>query len=224
MSTLRHPVGPQPKRVYWRRRLVVLFVLVAIVAIVVLIVVRPGSGDAATAPAATPSGSAAASDTSGTSGTDATPAPGSVEGAADGSTTVEGGPCDPADVSVVPVTDATNYTAGAIPQISFTITNTGTVACTVNAGTSQQVYTITSGDEVYWTSTDCQTDPTDTEALLAPGVPVASTPFAWDRTRSSPDTCSATDPPQVPAAGASYHLAVSVAGIPSATTQQFILN
>ncbi len=227
-------MGPQPKRVYWRRRLVVLFVLVAIVAIVVLIVVRPGAGagaegnppvgsgatpnPAATTPA--PDGGAA-----GDSG--ATPAAGSLEGAdqaAAGSNAVAGDPCLPENITVVPVTDATNYAAGANPQISFTITNTGPVSCTINAGTTQQVYTITSGTETYWTSTDCQTDPVDAEALLDPGVAVSSTPFTWDRTRSTPDTCSSTDRPAVPAGGASYHLTVSVAGIPSTTTQQFLLN
>ena len=205
-----------------------LFVLVAIVAIVVLIVVRPGPG--AGAEGGTPAGAGATpgpSSSAGASDAGSTPAAGSLEGAdaaAAGSDAVAGDPCLPENVSVVPVTDATNYAAGANPQISFTITNTGPVSCTINAGTTQQVYTITSGTETYWNSTDCQTDPVDAEALLDPGVAVSSTPFTWDRTRSAPDTCGSTDRPAVPAGGASYHLTVSVAGIPSSTTQQFLLN
>ena len=96
-------------------------------------------------------------------------------------------------------------------------------SCTINAGTSKQVYTITSGTEAYWISTDCQTDAADTPAMLEPGVTVTSTPFAWNRVRSSPSTCAGTQA-AVPAGGASYHLTVSVDGIASASTAQFILN
>lgn len=227
MSTIGEPGAPGrlPKQVYWRRRAVVLLGLIAVIVIVVLIIVRPGAGAQGEVPVG------AGSSATPTSAAGSTPAPGSLEGdaaagdaAGDASATEPGGPCAADDISVVPVTDATNYAAGANPMISFSITNTGTVACTINAGTAQQVYTITSGPETYWLSTDCQTEPTDTEALLEPGVAVTSTPFSWDRTRSATDTCASPDRPQVPAAGASYHLAVSVAGIPSTTTQQFILN
>jgi hypothetical protein len=222
MSTLRHPVGPQPKKVYWRRRLVVLFLLVAIVAIVVLIVVRPGSGAGAEADApVTPAPSSSAPAAGG--GADVSPTPGAVDSGS-GTPAGEVAACAAGNISISPVTDATNYEAGANPQLSFTITNTGSEACKINAGTSQQIYTITSGDETYWVSTDCQTDPSDTEAVLEPGVPVSSTPFTWDRTRSSADSCSSTTRPQVPAAGASYHLNVQVAGIDSSESQQFILN
>ncbi|MCS5732373.1 DUF4412 domain-containing protein [Herbiconiux daphne] len=222
MSTLRHPVGPQPKKVYWRRRLVLGFVLVAIIAIVVLIIVRPGSGAGAGADASVATSSPAAGDTA--PATTAAPAtPGAVDSGSD-TPAGEVAACAAGNISVVPVTDAATYEPGVNPQLSFTITNTGSEACKINAGTSQQIYTITSGEETYWVSTDCQTDPSDTQAVLEPGVGVSSTPFSWDRTRSSAETCTATDRPQVPAAGASYHLNVRVAGIDSAETQQFILN
>jgi len=232
MSTIRHPVGPQPKKVYWRRRLVVLFVLLAVIAVVVLIVVRPGSGaQGEPAPVVSPSASAGApASTASTApatdaAADSAAAPDPAADAATAAPAVEpGGPCDPSTIQVEPVTDAVTYASGVNPQISFTITNTGSVACTVNAGTSQQKYTITSGAETYWVSTDCQTGASDTPALLEPNVPVSSTPFAWDRTRSSASTCGAADRPQVPAGGASYHLDVEVAGVPSTTTTQFILD
>ena len=60
--------------------------------------------------------------------------------------------------------------------------------------------------------------------MLEPGVALATTPFAWDRTRSDPATCDATDRPQVTAAGASYHLDVTINGVASAETKQFLLN
>ncbi len=226
-------MGPQPKKVYLRRRLIVLGVLVAIIAIVVLIIVRPGSGAQGETPVAGPTSSAGAAD--GTAGgaaggadaaagaADPSAAPGTVDSASQ-TPPGEVAACAAGNVSIAPVTDADTYAAGVMPKLSFTITNTGSEACKLNAGTSQQVYTITSGSETYWISTDCQTDPTDTEAVLEPGVAVSSTPFAWDRTRSAADTCMSSARPAVPAAGASYHLSVSVAGIPSADTKQFILS
>ena len=115
------------------------------------------------------------------------------------------------------------YEAGEQPQLSVTITNTGKNICVLNAGTAAQVFTVTSGDEVYWTSTDCQVDPIDAEVSLTPGTPISSSvPILWDRTRSSTETC--TGPREaVPAGGASYHLAVSVDGFVSADTKQFQL-
>ncbi|MFB2554580.1 hypothetical protein [Herbiconiux liangxiaofengii] len=225
MSTLRHPVGPQPKKVYWRRRLVVLLIVAAIVAVVVLIIVRPGSGsDSAAGPADGSTGivPSASSDAAAPDAGAASAAPGTVD--AGSGAAADAAACAGGNIQVTPVTDADTYPAGASPQLSFTITNTGSEACTLNAGTSQQVYTITSGDEVYWKSTDCQTDPSDTQALLEPGVAVSSTPFTWDRTRSAADTCDSTARPAVPAGGASYHLDVSVAGITSADSKQFVLN
>jgi hypothetical protein len=221
MSTLRHPVGPQPKKVYWRRRLLVLLVLAAVIAVVVLIVVRPGSGAASGSDATNaPSGAAGSGADASGSGT----GPGEVAAGSGDAAAADAPACAGGNIQVAPVTDADTYAADAKPQLSFTITNTGAEPCSINAGTSQQVYAITSGDETYWTSTDCQTEPSDTLAVLQPGVAVSSTPFTWDRTRSTPETCDSTDRPTVPAAGASYHLDVSVAGIDSADSKQFVLN
>jgi len=91
------------------------------------------------------------------------------------------------------------------------------------AGTKAQVFTITSGTEVYWLSTDCQVDPVDAEVSLTPGTPISSSvPIVWDRTRSSVDTCQGPRE-AVPAGGASYHLAVTVDGFASESTKQFQL-
>jgi hypothetical protein len=211
MSTFKHPVGPQPSSVYWRRRLIVLIGLVAVVVVIVLIVVRPGSssGEPAKGPVttSTPKPTAAAATSIPTS-----------------SASASGQPCKPADVKVEAVTDAASYSAGQLPQLSVALTNTGANACVIDAGTAQQVFTITSGSEVYWKSTDCQSSKVDAEVLLQPGKTISSqTPITWDRTRSDPTTCQAQRS-QVPAGGASYHLQVSVAGITSATTKQFSLN
>lgn len=209
MSTFKHPVGPQPSSVYWRRRLIVLLGLVAVVVVIVLIVVRPGSAGgepAKKAPAPTASSTPAAATSIPTS-----------------SASADGKPCAPGDVKVEAVTDKDVYAAGDLPQLSVALTNTGSAACTIDAGTAQQAFTITSGSEVYWKSTDCQTDKVDAEVLLQPGKTISSqAPITWDRTRSDPSTCQAQRP-QVPAGGASYHLETSVSGVKSSETKQFIL-
>lgn len=200
MSTFRSPVGPQPARVYWRRRLVVLLGLIAVIVIIVLIVVRPGSG----APAPTPSPSASAG------ATDAT-------GESDG-----GAACDPATLSVEAITDATSYEPGVIPQLSFTLKSRQTEPCTVEAGSDLQEFRITSGEEVIWSSRDCQTDEQPAVITLEPGVPLQSPTIPWDRTRSAPDTCDVPREPVV-AGGASYHLSVIIGDLESAETKQFLL-
>jgi hypothetical protein len=211
MSTFKHPVGPQPSKVYWRRRLLVGLGIIAVIVIIVLIVVRPGSSSG------TPSGTTTTPASRTTPAADSTTIPTEA-------TSASGAPCKPADVKVEPVTDAPNYTADQMPKLSVSITNTGTNACKLNAGTSQQLFTITSGTEVYWKSTDCQSDKVDAEVLLQPGKTISSqTPISWDRTRSDPATCQSPRDP-VPAGGASYHLSTSVGGIESTDTKQFILD
>jgi hypothetical protein len=208
MSTFKHPVGPQPSSVYWRRRLIVLLGAIAVVVVIVLIVVRPGS--AGGEPKTQPTGVA-------------TSTPAAATSIPTSSASAEGQPCKPADVRVEAVTDKDQYAAGELPQLSVALTNTGSSACTIDAGTAQQVFTITSGSEVYWKSTDCQTDKVDAEVLLQPGKTISSqAPITWDRTRSDPSTCQAQRP-QVPAGGASYHLETSVSGVKSSESKQFIL-
>ncbi len=210
MSTFKHPVGPQPNKVYWRRRLVVGLAALAVIVVIILIVVRPGaSSGAPTTPAPTTSSTRTANPLSTTIPTDPT--------------TATGAACKPANIDVEAITDKGNYAPGELPMLSISITNTGPNACKIDAGTKAQIFTITSGTEVYWKSTDCQTGAVDVEVLLQPGKTVKSqTAIAWDRTRSDPATCSAKRNP-VTAGGASYHLATSVAGIASKTTKQFIL-
>ncbi len=198
MSTIRNPVGPQPPGVYWKRRALVLLGLIAIVVIIVLILVRPGSG------APTPTAS--------------TPAPISTSGDDKPDATA----CDPADIQLTAITDKNGYNAGETPLISMSITNTGSKACTINAGTDAQEYLILSGTEQYWSSRDCQADAAPTETTLQPGVPQSTNPFPWDRTRSTTTTCDATRP-AVAAGGASYHLTVKLGDLEAADSKQFLL-
>ena len=195
----------------------VLLGVVAVIIAIVLIIVRPGSSqgdDSDAAPQGTPSATPRATDDP------ATPPPTVIPTEP---TAADGDACAERDVLVEAVTDKSVYEPGEQPALSVTITNTGKNVCVLNAGTKAQVFTITSGAEVYWLSTDCQVDPVDAEVSLTPGTPISSSvPIVWDRTRSSADTCAGPRE-AVPAGGASYHLSVTVDGFASESTKQFQL-
>ncbi len=210
MSTNQGPHGRLPRSVYIKRRLWVLAGLIAVIAIIVLLIWRPGSSGAEEA-ASTPTPTAAA-----TQKAEEEPA---EEEASDAP--VE---CTKDNVTVTAKTDKQTYASGELPKLTLSITNNGDVPCTIDVGTSQQVFTITSGDDTYWTSTDCQTEPTNADTTIKPGKTLTSDPAVeWDRTRSNPDTCDAEKRDAVPGDGASYHLKTSVAGIESEKSAQFVL-
>ncbi|PPF79435.1 hypothetical protein C5B96_12810 [Subtercola sp. Z020] len=233
--------APRPRRlspkVYRRRRALALLVLVVVVVAVLLVILKPWSPGASATPGAAQNG-ASGTPVSGTASSGAPASGGSAStppvstapsgaastGAASTDAATDGtAACAAGNITVTAITDANTYPSGANPELSFSIVNTGSSPCTINAGTSKQVYTISSGSETYWVSTDCQTGASDTPAMLAPGVAVTSTPFPWNRVRSSPSTCAGSQT-AVPAGGASYHLQVSVDGIASTDTAQFLLN
>lgn len=195
-----------PSRVYRRRRAgVLLALLVIVVAIVVVLSLQRGggdgdSGDSSTTPLPTLYPSTAPSESAG----------------------AEPPRCTAASVALTAVTDASSYGPGEDPQLSLSLANISNTDCVINAGTSQQVFTITSGSDPVWSSTDCQTGAADLDVVLAAGQSVTGSALTWDRTRSSTDTCSGGRE-AVAAGGAAYNLSVSVAGIPSGSTTQFLL-
>jgi len=221
MSTFTNPTGPQPPSVYWRRRALVLLGLVVAIVVVVLIVVRPGaSGDepgaaATSTPAADPAPSAAAT----APAADATPDPSSTEATAE-----DGARCAATAVELVPVVDKQVFAPTELPQISMSVTNTGSSDCVINLGSGQQKLVVTSGEEQWWSSADCQVDPTDQDVTLTAGQTLSTPAIAWDRTRSTTDTCDADSRQAVPAGGATYRLTVSVGDITSADSAPMILN
>ncbi len=206
MSTFRTPVGPQPSKVYWRRRLMVALGLVAVIIIVILIVNRPGGSEPT--PAVTSSAA--------TSPTPTAEAP----AVADPGATVE---CDPSMITVEPTTDAGSYDEGVTPVLSFSLKSRMTNPCTFSAGSDVQEFVITSGSDLIWNSKDCQVDPVAATATLLPGVPLAGSSLTWNRTRSAPDTCEA-ELDQVAGGGATYRLDVTVGGVKSTESRAFVLN
>jgi hypothetical protein len=200
MSTLRHPVGSQPPEVYWRRRLMVGIGALVVLIVILLIVFAPkGNGTPSAVSSPTSTSTAAAGD--------------AATAAA----------CEPDDLKVVASVNASTFDQGVPPQFGFTITNSSSSPCVVSAGSDQQDFVVSSGQEKYWSSKDCQTAPQHAEVTLEAGGSQGTTvPVEWGRTRSSVETCGQTAE-QVPAGGATYKLTVTVAGVESDPVR-FILN
>ncbi len=188
-TNVNQPARPS-QRVYRRRQLAALLGLLAVLTMIVLIIVQVAAGD--DAPKAAPKASPSAV---------ASPA----------STAVPG--CAADAVAVTSIVDADAYEAGQLPQLSMSVANTTQQPCTLNVGTTQMVFLITSGDEQYWVSTDCQQGAVDAPAVLEPGKPLVTAPITWDRTRSAPETCDVPDRDPVPAGGATYRLTVSLGAL-----------
>ena len=171
MSTVLHPVGPQPERVYWVRRLAVLaaFVVVVVLLAAVWAIVSGGRGDAAgtDAPAS-----------------DAAAAP--EEGAGEESDGAATGPvaCTAADVALVLSSNARAYPAPGQPVLSVAVTNTGTASCTLDAADAAREIVIASGSDRIWSSADCPAEAASTPLLLDPGARWA-VDVTWPRTRSA---------------------------------------
>lgn len=213
---------------YRRRRLALLLVVVLVVGgAVALAVWQPwnAAGDGAT-PRPTVSGSAvptspAASTPPATPSPDATadgaeasaePAPAPEESAA-----AELEQCAVRSLEVTAVTDKEAYGSGELPQLSITLTNTGADPCLIDVGTATQSFTIMSGTDTWWRSTDCQTESGNQVVQLDAGQTVSSAaPLTWDRTRSSVDTCEGTRPAARPGY---YNLTVTIGGVMSGAAQ-----
>ncbi|MFD6815685.1 hypothetical protein ACFWCH_02180 [Microbacterium sp. NPDC060132] len=206
--------------VYRRRRLVVLLGLILVLAVigvsVWLLVARPWAAATDATPAPT---SSSTTETPPPPTGSASPAP--TPSASETPAVVA---CQAKNIEVTAVTDADTYAAGVTPRLSISLTNKGTTDCTIDVGSSTQVFTVSSGADVWWRSTDCQENPSSMIATLTAGSTVVSKePVVWDRTRSSVETCAQENRQRAPGGGASYHVAVSIGGFPSATTAQFLL-
>lgn len=218
--------------VYRRRRLVLLVLLVAIAVGIWLVIAQPWRGAASESNTTTP---LAATQNSASeipvpdsaAGTSTTPDPNasvSAEPLPEASAPVAEA-CIATNIKVEALTDQDTYGSGQNPQLSMRVTNTGAVDCSLNVGTTTQVFTISSGSDPWWRSTDCQSEPSDMVVLLAAGQTVTSAaPLTWDRTRSSVDSCGPDASRQAaPGGGATYSLSVEIGGIRSLEPKQILL-
>lgn len=211
---------PPSAAVYRRRRIVVfsaLILLIAALAVGIWLMIAQPWADAAQ-PGPTPTSSAPATPDTTTPAPDETTSPEPTE------TEAAAAACRATDVTVEAVTDADTYAAEALPALSISLTNNGSAPCTIDVGSATQEFTVTSGDDVWWRSTDCQEDPSSMVVTLEAGQNVTSaTPVVWDRTRSDVSTCDQENRPYAPGGGASYHVGVSIGGFNAADTTQILL-
>ncbi len=200
-------MAPTQQQIYARRRALLLLVLV-----VIGVFVWNSLSSSQPNPAAT------LSSTSSVSATASTP-------------TNEVADCQPGVVTVTAhIGDASgeksSFASDEKPQLWFDITNTGPVDCKFNVGSRVTFFTITSGDETYYSSRDCdRTQDEDLVTVLKANSTISSdrAGAVWERVRSSSTGCGAEQEP-VPSGGASYFLKVEVNGVYSENQVQFLLN
>jgi len=222
----------QSAAVYRRRRMVVLGIIVVMLALLIALVwALMARGGAAPTPTPAPTTSSMPSPTTSTPpaspdpSADAGPDPSATTPAPTSTADAGPVPCTASEVQVTAVTDHDSYSADESPQLSISLTNRSSKDCTMNVGTTTQSFTITSGSDTWWRSTDCQQTPSDAVQTIKAGATItSSTPVVWDRTRSSVDTCAATDRQRAPGGGAAYRLTVSIGGFQSTNPMQFLLN
>lgn len=209
-----------------------LVALLLVGGIVALVIWQPWRAwaDAAPAPASSPSGSASApagstpiptSPAPETPKPTATPTSKPTADAADDEDEDEVLPCTTSDVTVNAKADKGSYGTDEFPHLAIELVNDTEVPCLINVGTTSQTFEITSGSDVWWRSTDCQSEPSDQVVQLGAGQTVtSSTPLVWDRTRSSVDTCEGGRQSALPGW---YNLTVSIGGIESVEPAQFTI-
>ena len=185
--------GGQPGRlapeVYRRRRIVaalvagllLVLVVVGIVAAVAAVLRPEESGTAGDPEAAAPTAAASEEPFA-----DFTPRPGgSAEPTASAVPTPTAEPVEECGsaLAVAASTDRQSYAPDAQPVLRLTLENTGEDPCRVNAGTSQMVYEVVSGQDTVFDSRHCQAEPQDRAVTLEPGEEVWAE-LAWDLRRS----------------------------------------
>jgi len=196
MSTVLHPVGPNPPRVYWVRRFVVFVgVLLVVAAVGVAIWAVAFRGDAA--------GAAGAGDSAGSK---------SVSGSKDAAAPSTPVDCAPADLQLAVTADATQYASGVNPVLKVAVTNGGAAPCTVDAGDAARELVVSSGTDRIWSTKDCAGAETASRQLLLDAGARDSVDISWARVRSA-EGCPADLP--APRAG-TYQVAATILGVTSA--------
>lgn len=235
MNTVLHPVGAQPARVYWVRRLALLAVVVLVVVLAFAAVsAARGAADDDTGGSDGPAGTAqeGADDAAdpaddGERDDDAEASPGEVspageddadgdgaEGGAGASEPSTGAPpaCSPEQITLTLTTDDQAYGPEGAPTFTLAFTNTGETACVIDAGSAQRTVVVSSGDDRVWSSADCVTEGGQRTLLLAPGAQDEDT-VVWSRVRSD-EACTADLPAPRPG---TYTAIAVLAGAQSGT-------
>ncbi|WP_456507718.1 hypothetical protein [Arthrobacter sp. TE12232] len=200
----RRPLSP----VYRRRRLFAGVVLLIVLAVAfggfAAVSNALGGGQpsgAGTAPSGEPSGAGAAPSNQPTASASGSPGA-SEDPSATPIPTTSGDGCEQNLLIVTAATDQQVYAAGEKPLLTLKVTNNNKVPCTVNIGTSQMEYMITSGSDRIFSSKDCQAEGTDLMKTIAPGKSETAN-FPWQRNR----TVQGCEPVAAkPGAGGAYYV------------------
>lgn len=144
-----------------------------------------------------------------------------------GKKTAEISACAPGVVSVTAVAgDGEKHQDAFLnnvkPYIWFTLVNNGKVACKFNAAPATQFFRIKTGDQVIWTSEQCDRKglAENAEIVLKPGKPESSPPSQWFRVYSSGGGCGEG---QAPAFVGTYTLQAEVNKVVSGNYETFEL-
>ena len=164
MNTVLRPVGPEPARVYWTRRLLVLAALV-VAATLTWTLIASGDDGAPKAGAGKSS-----------------PAPSASEEAP--AATGAAAPCEAANLQLVITASRNSYAGDASPSFTVEVTNTGEAGCTVDVGEASRELLITSGKDRIWSSLDCAAGEDASRNLLLGAGKSDTHEASWDRVRS----------------------------------------
>ncbi len=109
-----------------------------------------------------------------------------------------------------------NIPEGEPAFLWYEISNTGLVDCIFDVGTYATFFTITSGEQVFYSSRDCDREgDSKFSKILKPNVVEKSEPGQWLKVYSSSDfQCTENNRP-APKGGAQYEVKVEVSGVVS---------
>lgn len=111
-----------------------------------------------------------------------------------------------------------------LPALWYKITNNSQSDCSFNVGPRVTFFTISSGDQTFWSSKDCNREGLeDAFVALAASQTLEAKASEWERSYSSQNGCNLEGNEAVPAAGATYKARVEVNGVLS-EEKRFILN
>ena len=128
------------------------------------------------------------------------------------------------DVDTQVVETFNSFAPETNPDIWYEITNNGLVDCKFNVGSRVTFFTITSGEQTYWSSRDCdRSNDTDRYVTLPSNSAEEAAASPWEKSYSSENGCSASANDLVPTGGATYKIKVEVNGVIS-EEKRFILN
>lgn len=174
MNTVLRPVGPEPARVYWTRRLLVIVALVVAATLVWTLVQSAGTPSNAKAGA-----SPTAEDKAATAPDDADATKTETEDA-----TGAAAACAAENLKLTLVAAKNSYPSGAEPSFAVTVENTGEAGCTVDVGEASRELLITSGKDRIWSSLDCDAGEDASRNLLLGAGKSDSHDASWGRIRS----------------------------------------